>query len=63
MIIGRGGPPQWIAVHPARVEWIRARLAVTGLLVIGAAVMTAGIGAFRGSAFRAEPRRGAFLCA
>jgi hypothetical protein len=39
MIIGRGEPPRWVPVHPARVEWIRARLAVTGLLVIGGAVL------------------------
>lgn len=38
MIIGRGPPPQWVPVHPARVEWIRARLAVTGSLVLVAAV-------------------------
>lgn len=38
MIIGRGRPPQWVPVLPARVEWIRARLAVTGSLVLVAAV-------------------------
>ncbi|MDT7784799.1 MAG: hypothetical protein QOF58_3218 [Pseudonocardiales bacterium] len=39
MIIGQGPPPHWVPAPPARVEWIRARLAVTGSLVIGAAVV------------------------
>ncbi|MEV6241230.1 hypothetical protein [Lentzea sp. NPDC051838] len=39
MIIGQGSPPLWVPVPAARVERIRVRLAVTGLLVLGGAVL------------------------
>lgn len=39
IVIGRGQPPQWVWVSAARVQWMRARLAVVGLAVVGAALV------------------------
>lgn len=39
MIVGQGPPPQWVWVPAARVERIRTRLALTGLPLIGVALV------------------------
>ena len=39
IVIGRAEPPQWVWVSAAHVQQIRARLALTGLPVIGAALV------------------------
>ncbi|WP_086665898.1 hypothetical protein [Lentzea kentuckyensis] len=39
IVIGRGEPPRWVWVSAAHVRQVRARLALTGLPVIGAAVV------------------------
>ena len=39
IVIGRGEPPRWVWVSAAHVQQVRARLALTGLPVIGAAVV------------------------
>ncbi|MET8762311.1 hypothetical protein [Lentzea sp. NPDC004782] len=39
MIIGQGPAPQWVWVSAARVQRIRTRLAVTGLPLIGMALV------------------------
>jgi hypothetical protein len=39
MIIGQGPSPQWVRVSAARVQQIRTRLAVTGLPLIGMALV------------------------
>ncbi|MFD4643238.1 hypothetical protein ACFWN2_38435 [Lentzea sp. NPDC058436] len=39
MIVGQGPPPQWVWVPAARVERIRTRLALTGLPLIGMALV------------------------
>lgn len=39
IVIGRGQPPRWVWVSAARVRRMRARLAVTGLAVVGAALV------------------------
>lgn len=39
IIIGQGRPPQWVWVSASRVERIRTRLALTGLPLIGMALV------------------------
>jgi hypothetical protein len=39
IVIGRGESPQWVWVSAAHVQQVRARLALTGLPVIAAAVV------------------------
>ncbi|GHH59894.1 hypothetical protein [Lentzea cavernae] len=39
MIVGQGPPPQWVRVPAERVQWIRTRLALTGLPLIGMALV------------------------
>ncbi|GLY53687.1 hypothetical protein [Lentzea sp. NBRC 102530] len=39
MIVGQGPPPQWVRVPDERVRWIRKRLALTGLPLIGMALV------------------------
>ncbi|WP_394613001.1 hypothetical protein JNUCC0626_23900 [Lentzea sp. JNUCC 0626] len=39
MIVGQGPPPQWVRMPAERVAWIRTRLALTGLPLIGVALV------------------------
>lgn len=39
IVVGRGEPPRWVPVPADRVERARARLALTGLPVVGAALV------------------------